>query len=97
MIILPTKVRLTLKFLVGELKKSTLHLYTPPSDAFTDRICSLDSLSMSDMAKYNRWPKSSANDECAADFNEPARESKLKYEKKKVKLTCPQTKTVYSS
>lgn len=54
MSLLPTKVRLTLKFLVGELKKSTLHLYTPPSDAFTDRICSLDSLSMSDMAKYNR-------------------------------------------
>lgn len=35
---LPTNDRLTLKFLVAELKKSTLHLYTPPSDNLTFRI-----------------------------------------------------------
>jgi hypothetical protein len=75
---LPTNVRLTLKFRVGELKKSTRHRYTPPSVSFTFRICSRESFGESPTEKYSRCPKSLARAAWVAAFKAtPVRESRL--------------------
>lgn len=75
---LPTSDRLTLKFLVAALKKSTRHRYTPPSDRITFLICSRASLGLFSAEKYSRWPRSLASAEWVACFKEPPPlESKL--------------------
>lgn len=63
---------------MGELKKSTLHRYTPESLVLTSFIFSLASFGSSVAEKYSRSPKSPANAECVACFKlPPFRESKL--------------------
>lgn len=73
---IPTNVRLIREFRVAELKKSTRHLYTPPSVSLTFAICRRAFLLLlSSVLKTKRSPKSFAIVECVADF--PSRESTL--------------------
>lgn len=75
---LPTSVRLIREFLVAELKKSTRHLYTPPSWSCTFLICSRAFLLLlSSMAKNRRSPKSFAMAECVPNLTFLSRESML--------------------
>lgn len=75
---IPTNVRLIREFRVAELKKSTRHLYTPPSVSCTFLILSRAFLLLlSSMAKNRRSPKSLAIAECAPNFTFRSRESML--------------------
>lgn len=63
---------------VAELKKSTRHLYTPPSVSCTFFIWSREFLPLlSSMAKNRRSPKSFAIAECVPNFTFRSRESML--------------------
>lgn len=74
----PTSVRLIREFLVAELKKSTRHLYTPPSWSCTFLICSRAFLLLlSSIAKNRRSPKSFAMAECVPNLTFLSRESML--------------------